>query len=154
MVHTFKVRLQPHFEVKWITDIFMEWEEIKDETAILGKRDKLTSWIIEDVSERARRLERDELKAMPKVVGCTLAQLMEAYREVSAATKRGLPNEDRKLDRMSKLLKERGHPKAMPTIVHRWVALLRKHNPELFPKPERKQPLPPRSNENVVPFKR
>ena len=110
--------------------------------------------VIEDVRERKRRLEQEELKTMPKAVGCTQAQLMEAYREVSAPTKRGAPNEERKPDRMSKLLKKRGHPKAMPTGVHRWVALLRKYHPELFPKPERKQPSPPRSNENVVPFKR
>ena len=78
---------------------------------------------------------------------------MEAYGEVSEPTKQGPPNEDRKPDRMSKLLKKRGHPKAMPTIVHRLVALLRKYSPELFPKPQPPKP-PMTSSENVVPFKR
>ena len=152
LVGDLKRRLEPHFDMKWETDIFMEWGEVKDETATLGKRDRLVSWTLEAVRVRHELLDREELKGMPKATGCTQARLMDAYREVSVPTKRGLPNEDRKPDRMSKLLKKRGHPKAMPTVVHRWVALLRKYNPELFPKPE--PPKSPPSTANVVPFKR
>jgi hypothetical protein len=97
-------------------------------------------------------LEREELKNMPKAAGCTLAALMAAYRDVSAPTKQGMPVEDRKPDRMSALLKKRGDPKAMPSVVRRWVDLLRKYSPDLFPKPEPTK-APPNA-ENVVPFKR
>ncbi len=154
LVDLLKSRLRPHFEMNWITDIFMEWEQLKDETASLGTRDRLTSWTIEDVLQRNQRLEREELKAMPKAAGCTQAQLIDAYREVSAPTKRGPPVEEWKPDRMSKLLKKRGHPQAMPKIIRLWVTLLRKYNPELFPKPQVPKPPLSSSTENVVPFKR
>ena len=136
LVDVLKNRLRHHFEMTWLSDIFMEWEEIKPQ---VGKRSRSTSWVIED-----------EVDA--RAVGCTQAQLLDTYRDVSAPTKQGPPNEDRKPDRMSKLRKKRGHPKAMPTVVHRWGALLRKHGPELFPKPE--PPKSPPSTAVVVPFKR
>ena len=58
---------------EWLTDIFMEWKEVNDETVSVGRRDRLVSWTIEDVRVRNERLEREEQAAMPKAVGCTQA---------------------------------------------------------------------------------
>jgi hypothetical protein len=150
LVVTLKERLRPHFDVKWITEIFLEWEEVKDDSAVLGKRYRRTSWIIDNVRDRSERLERAELQAMPESVGCTLAVLIEAYREVSNPTKQGLPSEERKPDRMTKLLKKKGYPKAMPAAIRRWVDLLRKYEPQVLP--EVTAPTPP--SPNVVPLNR
>lgn len=65
MVGVLKRRLEPHFEMKWETDIFMEWKELKDETQRHTRRDRLVSWTLESVRVRTERLEREELKAMP-----------------------------------------------------------------------------------------
>jgi hypothetical protein len=152
LVDVLKRRLEPHFDMKWETDIFMEWKEIKDDTATLGKRDRLVSWTIEVVRVRTERLEREELKNMPKAIGCTVVALRDAYRDVSAPTKQGPATEEWKPDRMSKLLKKRGHPKATPSVLRRWLHLSRKYSPELFPQPE--SPKAPTNREDVVPFKR
>ena len=152
LVGVLRQRLEAHFEMNWLTDIFMEWKGLKEETARYGRRDRLVPWTIENVRVRNERLERQELAAMPKAVGCTQARLMEDYREVSLPTKRGVPIEDGKPERMAKQLKKVGYPKVMPAIVRRWVLLLRKYSPELFPKPT--PPSRPLAAPNVVPFKR
>ena len=147
-----KHRLEPHFDTTWQTDIFMEWEEIKDKEAVSGRRERLVSWDIDRMEERTKRSEQEELKELPKKAGCTVEQLLTAYREVSSRTRGGPSQEDTKPERMAKLLKKSGHEKCTPSVVRRFLELLRRYRPELFPAstPPPATPAPP----NVVPFKR
>jgi hypothetical protein len=107
----------------------------------------------ESVDARLRREELAKLADREKLAGCKLANLIDAYKKVSEPTKLGVPVEQGKPARMSKLLRKQGHAKVTTPVLSQWIELLRKYEPGKLPRPP-KPPDPGQPPPNVVPFKR
>lgn len=148
LVAELKGRLEHSFEVTMINDIFAEWDEIKDETAPLGKSNRLTKWTIENVAERTRRLETEELKDFPNKYGCPVDTFIQVLNDVDKRKGSGPPpSPHTKDERVTQALKKAGHSKITLSVARRYRQLLERHRPELFTSASPPSP-------KVVPFKR
>jgi hypothetical protein len=137
MVEELQERLKLSFEVRMVTNIFMEWEEIEAKHWPGGKAKVLTSWTIENVDERNRKANLksslEEIERFPEQYGCPLDVFVKALIEPDAKKATGpAPVPHTKHDRVSRQLKKAGYTKITLGVVQHYHALLQKHRPELF----------------------
>jgi hypothetical protein len=122
-------RLQFHFDVRLINDIYTEWQEIKETSAPLGTTRILTKWSIDNVAERTRRCESAELNTLAAATGCPA----ETFVSTLSATLAG-SDPASAAQRLTKQLKMAGY-KITPSVTRRYLELLQRHRPELFQTP-------------------
>jgi hypothetical protein len=137
LVNELKHRLQLCFDVRLIGDIFTEWQEIKDSPAPLGTRRILMKWSIDNVAERTRQSELAELNTLAVETSCSAETLVKALADEAAID----PMPDR---RVTKELKKAGY-KITPSVTRRYLDLLKRHRPEMFPSTQKPS--------TVVPFR-
>jgi len=128
LVEDLKARLEPHFRVEMLTDIFMEWQRSEfigktwDETPA-----KVLAWAIDDPKVRQAQAEKLEIEEYEQRHGFTCEAMLEVWRRLAGpdAPKHTLP-EDVSAARIVKAMKADGLP-GTPKKVENAMALLRKH---------------------------
>ncbi len=133
LVRLLKQRLEFCFDVQMINDVYTEWQEVKDSSAPLGMNRILMKWSIENVAERTRQSELTELSNLAAETGCsaeTLAQtLSEAVARTDVAPNTSIYSAE---NRVTRDLKRAGY-EITPSVTRRYIELLKRHRPELFP---------------------
>lgn len=149
LVREVRQRLENNLEVRMVTDIFTECDEVKDETRLMGKRDVLVKWEIESVRARRERFELAQLDGFAKEYGVSLEEFVEAFK---AADANKLGKEHTRIDRVSRALKKQGHKAMTPKVVATYWGYIERYRPGMVPK----KPEPPKTDGDpkVVPFKR
>lgn len=166
MMEELKQRLDYSFEVRMITDVFAEWEEVENKDWPDGRADVLASWKIENVAERNERMKAEEaertrleelgeLERFQELYGCTIEVFAEAMTEPDAKKATGrVPSPDTKAERVSRKLKKAGYSKMTLAAVERCRALLERHRPDLLPPPPPAVNAGDQATADIVPFRR
>jgi hypothetical protein len=128
-----KARLDYHFDVRMLTDIFVEWEEVDDPEGDLGWRDTIPlikKWEIADPEERRREAEIEELECLEDRHGFSERALTTARDMVRGKARKSgpTPAEHTLPDRIAQELKRQGLS-ATKRSVERALYLLRCHRP-------------------------
>lgn len=146
-VEELKSRLKYSFDVRMITDVFTEWEEVECSSWPDGKADVLASWKIENVAERNKRIEAAEaertrikqlqdIEQFEEVFGCPLEVFVKVVNEPDAKKATGpAPLPHTKSDRISRQLKKNGYAKMTLSTVEHCRTILERHRPDLLPPP-------------------
>jgi hypothetical protein len=95
-----KRRLDLSFEVRMVTDIFTEWEEVESTHWPDGKAHVLASWRIENLEERKKNQELAELEDLKKV--CPLEAFAAAWGEADTKKRTGPPPSPESRPRLEK----------------------------------------------------
>ena len=143
-----KERLKLSFEVRMVTDIFTEWEEVENADWPDRKAHVLASWKIENLEQRNKKLELAELERLRAEFPCSVDEFVKALIDAEVRRSGPKPSTDTKTDRATKALKKAGY-KITRGQVERYRALLERHSPDLFPRPT-----PNQSEGQVVPFRK
>ena len=126
-VQRLKARLERHFEIRMLTDAFVEWDEPDFADWSDRRPPRLVSWIIEDPEERTVRAERAELEDMEQRLGFSGSAFLAAISECQQKSATGpAPARHTLSARVAKKLKSNGFG-ATPTKVERAFYLFRKH---------------------------
>ena len=129
LVEELKERLQRHFEVRMITDLFLEWRTIEAESkSFFDEADELVSWKIEDPEVVAERNERAELACSAERFGFTADDLMQCWQVEAAKPRCPAPDTNAFRNRIIKALKAQGR-NTSPRQVERFLQLLAKYEP-------------------------
>jgi hypothetical protein len=78
MVEELKARLSQNFELRMVTDIFTEWEEVEAKHWPGGKVHVLSSWKIENVDARNKKVALEEIERFPEQYGCPMDVFVKA----------------------------------------------------------------------------
>ncbi len=132
VVDMLKARLSYHFDVKMITDLFVEWAE--DEEGRFSNPDGfmspsiVTSWQIEDPEVRRKRIEISELDEMAERLGFSEAEFIEArdYETHRVRPTGPAPAPHTFVDRLVREMKKRGL-KATRSSVERAIYLVERY---------------------------
>jgi hypothetical protein len=151
LVVSVKERLKLSFDVCMKWDVFTEWDEDKRKGAERFDY-RMRSWEIENVAERNGRLETEELKELGRSTGISPEKLVKVLNEIGVKKRTGpAPTVATQEDRLTRDLKKAGH-KITPSVTSRYLELLKRHRPELFPPPLPPSP-PPQGSSTVIPFR-
>jgi hypothetical protein len=132
-----KARLDQHFEVRLLTDIFETFERV-DDGSWMG-RDVLVKWEIDDPERRQNEEELAEWRSIPERHGFSIEQFEDVWAE--SLKKKGTgpsPNEHTAPPKVAKALRSLGYEISKPEV-ERIRYLLDKHGPK---------------SGNVIPFER
>lgn len=124
-----KYRLTRHFEVRWLNEVFVEWDEPKSSPREYEDQPPPTivTWIIDDPERRRIEAEQLELKQLTQRHGFSKQQLLKAIKIETTKKPTGpAPSDHTLADRIARTLKREGLP-ATRGKVERALELLRKH---------------------------
>lgn len=139
LVERVKRRLSYSFEVRMVTDVFTEWEDLNEHDWSRDPLDRLVKWEIDNPAERKRLAELAFLENMESELGFSEEALTRARNVLDTRpVKRGQePSPHNYSDRLARILKKEGLP-ATKGSVERALVLIEKH----------------RVNAKVIPFQR
>ena len=128
-----------------IEDVYFEWQP--DANQKWDFRGTIKYWEIKNVAA----LEKEEglklLDAFARTHGCSLTEFIDVVFGPDKKRPTGpAPSAHTKIDRSARRFKALGHRKLTPSVITRYVGLLRTYRAELLPAEER----PPT---NVVPLR-
>lgn len=137
VVEELKERLEHHFNVHMITDIFVDWqegEEDADPGSWHSPPPTMVGWAIADPAEKLAEAERAELAAMEQSYGFSAEEMLSAWREeLEHRRPTGpAPSPHTLMDRITRRLKAKGFS-ATRGQTQRSIELLRKHRAEDCP---------------------
>lgn len=126
-VERLKARLNEHFEVRLLRDVFTEWSDPGFGRRFDRDPPRLLKWEIEDPAKRQAREEIAEIEALKDVSGFSAGELKTALATCTRKRRTGpAPAHHTLIERVTKELKATGLP-ATKGKVERALALLRKH---------------------------
>ena len=132
VVENLKARLEPHFDVRMLTDVFVAWDEEESPNSWDVKNTRIARWEIDDPEARKAAAERVELAELEQRLGFTEKAFVDAW-EIESAGKKGAtgpaPAPHTLRDRVARALKRAGFP-ATPTKVDRARYLIERHRQE------------------------
>lgn len=130
LVDDLKERLDRHFDVRMVTDLFLDWRTIKLGTdSFFDEADQLVSWKIEDPEIVAERNERAELAACVESFGFTHQRLVEVWHAELAKPRCPAPESNAFKGRILKALKSAECSTSLRQI-ERYIAMLKRHDTE------------------------
>ncbi|MEV5020724.1 hypothetical protein MRBLMA1_000522 [Sphingobium sp. LMA1-1-1.1] len=123
-----KERLQRHFDVRMVTDLFLEWRTIKIDTdSYFDEADELASWAIEDPETVEERKGCAELAA--GAFGFSHEQLVDCWLAESEKPRCPDVTTSAFKSRIVKTLKAQGYSTTTRQL-DRYLALIKKYEPE------------------------
>jgi hypothetical protein len=131
-VERLKERLKRHFDVRMLTDVFVEWEERKHDLAAWRDHpDRITKWEIDNPEKRKAAAERIELEELEVRAGFSEQALVEAWRAETLRLRRAgpAPSQHTLMERIARQLKRSGYP-ATRGKVERAIELLERYRKE------------------------
>ena len=152
MLEELKERLKLSFEVRMVTDVFTEWEEVQSKAWPDGHAHVLARWRIENLEHRNKRRELAEIERFSEEFGCPLDVFIKALTEADAKNATGPAPQGH--TKASRELKKAGYQKITIGVVERYAALLERHRPDLLPPSLAPGATADQSEGRVVPFKK
>lgn len=128
-VEDLKARLDPHFDVCMLTDIFIEWQDGEKDAASSRRCPPPTiiGWTISDPDQKLKEIERDEIANLEKFHGFSAEKLLRAWREELKQHLTGpASSPDTLAGRIARRLEVQGF-RTKPEQIERLVDLLREH---------------------------
>ena len=129
-VDLLKERLEPHFDVRMLTDVFVEWEEDEEDARGWGiDKSRIRKWELADPEERkatAERLELENLEARHGLPESVFVEVFEAEQSRGKGSTGPAPSAHTLWERVARAIKKRGYS-ATPTTLKR-VAYLREQH--------------------------
>lgn len=123
------IRLEPHFDVRMLTDVYVEWvPQGREEFASDAPPPLMKAWVIDRPEVRKESAERDELADLEARYGFSAEALLAAWRtELGRVRPSGpVPSPHTLAARLAKLMKMEG-VKATTKGVERGVLLFRQY---------------------------
>jgi hypothetical protein len=127
VVEKLKKRRQGCFDVRMLTDVFIEWESDRDRDSTWShKPARMIGWEIDDPRKRQAMAERATIEKMKEHLGFSADELIDAWTQASAGQPPVAARPPDLSPQVAKLLRERGF-KVTKREVEPAMALLRKH---------------------------
>lgn len=129
-VDLLKDRLERHFEVRMLTDVFIEWEEDEEDDRGWGiDKSRIKKWELADPEDRKADAERVELAEMEARFGLpesVFVEVVEVERNRGKGATGPAPSEHTLWDRVARALKKREYT-VTPTALKRIAYLRERH---------------------------